>query len=223
MSRLTTATLVLAAVTAMALGPITAQASTASQVWTLGDQGQIEIGIGAGGTTNDPFLKRFLIGWRVAFHPHDVLALDLRFFVSPNLGDADRKALTNQLEQRNEVVPDLSRILFAFTPGLMMTPLHAEEGGASLDFSFFVGGGMVVTQDDEELVQGGEEQYRDQVLPAMSWGVSARVKLFERIAFGLYPQFVTHIEQVSRAEGLNLEMKNNLFMMFQFSVLPGPA
>ena len=213
----------MAVVSVMALVSNAAHASTASQLWELGDQEQIEIGFGAGLTTNDPFLRRFLIAWRVAFHPHDVLALDLRFFASPNLGDSDRKSLTNQLEQRNEVVPDLSRILFAATPGLLMTPLHAEDGNAALDFSFFVGGGLVVTQDDEELVQGGEEKYRDQVLPAMSWGAFVRVKLFNRVAIGMYPQFVSHIEQVSRAEGLNLEMKNNLFLVFQFSVLPGPA
>ena len=202
-----------------------ARAADPFDSWQIRDRGRVEIGFGAGGVTNDPFLERLLITARVAIHAHELFAIDLRFFVSPNLGESDLKETTFKMMQQKEVVPDISRLIFVFTPGVLFTPLHVEAGRlAAFDLSFFFGGGMLLTHDDEDLIamtSEGEEYFK-QVHPGLTMGMSLRVLIEPGVAFSFHPQMLTHIEQVHREDGMNLEMKNNLMMVWQVSFLtPG--
>jgi len=190
--------------------------------WMYSDRGRVEIAVGLGGVTNDPFLKRLYVVPRVALHVHEVLAVDLRFFLSPNLGDSDLSNLAGKLQHQKEVVPDISRILFAFTPGVLLTPLHLEDDGiAAFDLSLFAGAGLVVTEDDRDLISVTPEgePYFEQTHPVLAFGLSARLMLDPGVAFGFHPQWNTHVEQVHREDGMNLETKQNFFLVFSVSFL----
>jgi len=202
-------------------GPASAQTADPFESWAYGDRGRLEFGFGAGGVTNDPFLWRGGVTWRVGIHFFELLALDMRWFLAPESEeDHDLKDLTNQLLHRNEITPDISRMLFAFTPGVLFTPLHAEDGGiASLDLSFFVGGGIVHTKEDEAFLYGGSKDYIEQDHPAFTYGVSLRIKLDDVVAFGMHPQLIHHTEEVDTGWGLNEETKNNWLLNIQVSFL----
>ena len=189
--------------------------------WQYGDRGRFEIGFGAGGITNDPFLRRGGFTWRVGIHLFEMLAIDLRWFLMPDRGADDLKDLTAYLAETSEVVPDISRVLFAFTPGVLYTPLHVEDWGvASLDFSLFVGAGMMHTVEDEELIDTTEE-YAVQTHPAFSYGVNLRIKLDDVVAFSIMPQVIHHDEDVQLAfsEELFIESKANVMLNAQISFL----
>lgn len=190
--------------------------------WQYGDRGRLEIGVGAAGITNDPFVRRGGPTLRVGIHLFEAVAIDLRFFIMPDGGDKDLKGLTHMLMATKEVVPDISRMLFAFTPGVLYTPLHVEDWGiGALDFSLFVGGGIVYTEEDEELIFVSEE-YGTQVHPAFTYGVNLRIKLADVVAFSLMPQVIHHDEEVERydfSEGPLVESKANLMLNAQISFL----
>jgi len=167
-----------------------------------------------GMVTNDPFLRRILFSGKFEFHFTEISSIGAYLCFSPNLGDSDRKSLTNQLEQRNEVVPDLSRIIFVGIIDYGVSPIFGkvELGTTSIinyDIYICAGAGVLYSKDDEELVQGGDEEYRDQLHPVTSFGFGFRIAFNEWFGVRLEARSLTHIEQVSRAEGLNLEMKNN--------------
>ncbi len=182
---------------------------------------------GIGLVTNDPFLRRILFSGKFEFHITEISSVGAWICFSPNLGDSDRKPLTNQLEQRNEVVPDISRIIFAGIVDYGVSPIFGkiELGQARIinyDIYLAAGAGVLYTKDDEELVQGGEEQYRDQFHPVTSFAFGFRIAFNEWFGIRLEGRHMTHIEQVSRAEGLNLEMKNNFAVQFGTSFFLPP-
>jgi len=177
--------------------------------------------------TNDPFLRRILFSGKFEFHLTEISSIGAWLCFSPNLGDSDRKPLTNQLEQRNEVVPDISRIIFVGLVEYGVSPIFGkiELGQARIinyDLYLAAGAGVLYTKDDEELVQGGEEEYRDQIHPVTSIAFGFRIAFNEWFGIRLEAHHLTHIEQVSRAEGLNLEMKNNFAVQFGTSFFLPP-
>lgn len=180
-----------------------------------------------GMVTNDPFLRRILFAGKFEFHLTEISSIGAWICFSPNLGDSDRKPLTNQLEQRSEVVPDISRIIFAGVVDYGVSPIFGkiELGQARIinyDIYLAAGAGVLYTKDDEELVQGGEEEYREQFHPVTSFAFGFRVAFNEWFGIRLEGRHLTHIEQVSRAEGLNLEMKNNFAVQFGTSFFLPP-
>jgi len=189
--------------------------------WQYGDRGRLEIGVGGGGITNDPFLRRGGVSWRVGIHLFELLAVDLRWLLMPGRGEGDLKDLTSYLTATNEVTPDISRVLFAFTPGILFTPLHVEDWGVgALDFSLFVGGGILRTEEDEELVMPTEE-YAVQIHPAFSFGMNLRVKIADVVALSVMPQMIRHEEEVQRTDSdeMVVESKANLVFNAQISFL----
>jgi len=205
-----------------AIQPASASPADPFSTWAYGDRGRLEFGFGAGGVTNDPFLWRGGFTWRVGIHFFELLALDMRWFLSPDREADDLKGLTHMLIETKELAPDISRMTFAFTPGVLFTPLHAEDGGiASLDLSLFVGGGIVHTEDDENLILCPSEyvDYLEQDHPAFTYGVNLRIKLEDVVAFTVLPQLIHHTEEVPSSWGLNEETKNNWLLNFQVSFL----
>ena len=193
--------------------------------WQVSDRGRIELGIGAGAVTNDPFLNRLIITPRIALHIHELFAVDLRFIISPDRGEDELKDLAHRLMEQKEVVPDLSRLIFAFTPGVLFSPLHLETGnGAAFDLSFFLGGGLVVTHDDEDLAfWAGSDTYLEQVHPAFAAGVSVRMLFEPGIAISFHPQLTAHVEQYEREGAVYEETREATMMMVQVSFLPPRA
>ena len=223
MSFRTTTLLMIGCLTTVgAIRPAAAATPDPFESWAYGDRGRLEFGVGAAGVTNDPFLWRGGVTWRVGIHFFELLALDMRWFLSPDRGEDDLKGITQELIGLNEIAPDISRMLFAFTPGVLFTPLHAEDGGiASLDLSLFVGGGIVHTVDDENLINCPAEyvEYMEQDHPAFTYGVNLRIKLQDIVAFTILPQLIHHTEEVPSGWGLNEETKNNWLFNLQVSFL----
>jgi outer membrane beta-barrel protein len=172
-----------------------------------------------GMVTNDPFLRRILFAGRFEVHMTEISSIGAYLAFSPNLGESDLKQLTSQMQTRKEVVPDISRIMFVGIVDMGFSPIFGkvELGTTKIinyDIYFSAGAGVLYTIDDEELVKGGDEKYRKQIHPVTSLSFGFRVAFNEWFGIRLEGRLLTHIEQVDRAEGLNLEMKNNFAVQF---------
>jgi outer membrane beta-barrel protein len=174
---------------------------------------------GVGLVTNDPFLRRILFSGKFEFHLTEISSIGAYLCYSPDMGDSDLKQLTSRLEERKEVVPDISRIMFIGIFDVGFSPIFGKvELGTTkiINYDLYVaaGAGVLYTYDDDELVTGGEEKYRKQVHPVTSMAFGFRIAFNEWFGIRLEARLLTHIEQVDRAEGLNLEMKNNFAVQF---------
>ena len=174
---------------------------------------------GVGMVTNDPFLRRILFSGKFEFHLTEISSIGAYLCYSPDMGDSDLKQLTSRLEERKEVVPDISRIMFIGIFDVGFSPIFGKvELGTTriINYDLYVaaGAGVLYTYDDEELVTGGDEKYRKQIHPVTSMAFGFRIAFNEWFGIRLEARLLTHIEQVDRAEGLNLEMKNNFAMQF---------
>ncbi len=172
-----------------------------------------------GMVTNDPFLRRILFAGRFEVHMTEISSVGAYLAFSPNLGESDLKQLTSQMQTRKEVVPDISRIMFVGIVDVGFSPIFGkvELGTTKIinyDIYFSAGAGVLYTIDDEELVKGGDEKYRKQIHPVTSLSFGFRVAFNEWFGIRMEGRLLTHIEQVDRAEGLNLEMKNNFAVQF---------
>jgi len=172
-----------------------------------------------GMVTNDPFLRRILFAGRFEVHMTEISSIGAYLAFSPNLGESDLKQLTSQMQTRKEVVPDISRIMFVGIVDVGFSPIFGKvELGTTriinYDIYFSAGAGVLYTKDDEELVKGGDEKYRSQIHPVTSLSFGFRIAFNEWFGVRLEGRLLTHIEQVDRAEGLNLEMKNNFAVQF---------
>jgi len=188
--------------------------------WQYRDAGRIEVGVGGGFVPKDLFLAQSSVNWRVAIHVHELFAVDLRWLASPTEGEADVRYLTHLLENRWDVDTHLSRVAFAFTPGLLVSPLHAEAPGfGALDVSFYVGGGMVRTLIDFRGAPVGDDSYTDQIHPVFVLCPSIRLKIADVVAIGFHPIYMVYPEQEGRADGLLEQVKRPGWLIWQVSLL----
>ena len=172
-----------------------------------------------GMVTNDPFLRRILFAGKFEFHVTEVSSIGAYIAFSPNMGDSDLKQLTSKLQEQKEVVPDISRIIFAGIVDVGFSPIFGKvELGTTriinYDLYLAAGAGILYTHDDEELITGGRPEYFKQVHPVTSLAFGFRIAFNEWFGVRVEARLLTHIEQVHRDDGMNLEMKNNFAVQF---------
>jgi len=111
----------------------------------------LELGSHVGMIVNDPFVTRTLIGGSANWHMTDVLGIELHSTFSPDLGEADWKQITHQLVHNNQVVPELSKILYNGQLTTQFSPVYGKVAGRRglvyFDMYGVVGVGTVLTHD----------------------------------------------------------------------------
>ncbi|HMV65316.1 MAG TPA: outer membrane beta-barrel domain-containing protein [Myxococcota bacterium] len=180
-----------------------------------------------GGVTNDPFIRRVMFGGAIAYHPTEIFGIELMGGFSPNLGDADHKAVTKQILSANQVSPEISRMMAYGLLNLNFSPFYGKVavfGRNSIIFDFYgtFGTGIVYTVDDLEVTQQTLDQKalatERQVHPALSFGGGVRV-MFGRVG-GIRFE-VRDISYIGVLQATQLELKNNLSLMAGASLFFG--
>jgi len=171
--------------------------------------------------TNDPFLRRIIFSGKFEFHLTEITSIGAYLAFSPNLGESDLKQLTSKLQHQKEVVPDISRIVFCGIFDLGFSPIFGKvELGATkiINYDLYIapGIGVLYTQDDEDLIAKTPEgePYFKQIHPVTSIAFGFRIAFNEWFGVRVEARLLTHIEQVHREDGMNLEMKNNFVVAF---------
>ena len=117
----------------------------------------LNVGAGFGTNYNDPFISQTFV--RVdAGYQFGVVGVEASVLYSPDRGQDDWKALTEQLVNYNRVSPDISKVgLGGDLQAVFMTP-SSSAGAAKVSAGMAWGVGMVYTADD--LVALGDESER---------------------------------------------------------------
>lgn len=167
---------------------------------------------GAGAVTNDPFIyTRFLsIGYEARPEARISFGGDLQF--SPDLGEADWRAITKQLIEENHVSPDISKIQYAGRVGLTVFPVHHIGRTYTTKFGFGTSTGLVRTSEslealdpestNMERVKSTQQQFH----PCFGTALSAEVWRADGFGIRMRRDQLIYIETVS---GTILEMKTN--------------
>ena len=183
---------------------------------------------------NDNFIRRLHVGLGLSYHINDILGIELNIGYLPNLGNNDYKPLTLLLQRAEEVVPDISRVVFSGLLGATISPIFGKvELGAlriiNYDLYFTAGAGVVQTTDDTEIIKSdcdgltvrerkSEEQrvngcyLVDQTHFASFFGGGIRIVFNKWIGIKLDVRNITHIEQAWRSGDIGLEMKHSLLV-----------
>lgn len=181
--------------------------------------GRYEGGPHIGFVTNDPFVNRYLVGAGITYHVTEIFAVEASGTFSPDLKDADRKPITQQIILENGVTPDISKIQFYFDGNFQFSPIYgkvAVGSGRIIVFDLFgiFGAGVVNTLDDLEALQKEEDEAakatESQFHPTLNYGGGIRVILSESFAVRLEGRGLSYIEVL---EGTTLEMKNNFTLL----------
>jgi outer membrane beta-barrel protein len=115
--------------------------------------GRYEAAPHIGFVTNDPFVNRYLVGAGLTYHVTEIFGVELSGTFSPDFGDADRKPITDQIIEFNEVTPDISKIQFYVNGNFQFSPIYGKVAvgrGKIIVFDVFglFGTGVVNTRDD---------------------------------------------------------------------------
>ncbi len=170
---------------------------------------------------NDPFVHRIQFGGSFAFHPTEVLGIELNAAYSPSFGEngeGDLKGITNDLVEENEVVPQVSRLMWHATANFQYAPIYgkiATTRGNTITFDLFgvFGLGAAGVSDDVFLGTDGDPDpeaidQADQVLFTMSVGGGLRMAFNRTVALRFDVRTLSYIN--SRVQNSTLEVKNNL-------------
>jgi len=162
---------------------------------------------------NDPFIWRYVLGAGVAYHPSEVLGVELDADFSPDLGRGDWKPITAQLIDKNNVTPGVSRWMWSTGASLLFSPVHAKAAlrGHLIDFELFgrVGAAIVHTEDDPETLGDPDGVFTLRTLsenhPAAVAGGGVRAQLGGSAALRIEGRSVSYTETL---EGGSLQKKN---------------
>jgi outer membrane beta-barrel protein len=189
--------------------------------------GRGEIAPMVGFVTNDPFLRRYVVGLDAQYHVTEVFALDLHFGFSPDFGRGDWKPITIQIFDENQVTPDISKLEWYTTFNFDYSPIYGKVavGRTIINFDIFglFGAGIVNTKDDLEALDKEDDQFalatQRQIHPALSMGGGARVVFGTSVALRVEVRTLSYIETI---ESTTLELKNNVMFLGGVSFLfPG--
>jgi outer membrane beta-barrel protein len=181
--------------------------------------GRYEAAPHIGFVTKDPFINRYLIGASFSYHITEIFALEAEGSFSPDFGEADRKAITQQLIHENRVSPDISKIMWNGSFNFQYSPIYgkvAVSGKNIVNFDIFgvFGTGVVNTKDDLDALQCEEDPAclasAVQIHPTTNFGGGVRVIFNENIAARLEGRSMIYIETI---QSTTLEMKNNFMLL----------
>lgn len=181
--------------------------------------GRYEASPHIGFVTNDPFVNRYLIGAAFAYHVTEIFAIELSGTFSPDFGDGDRKAITDQIINDNGVTPDISKIQFYVNGNFQFSPIYGKIAvGANkiilFDLYGVFGTGVVNTKDDLVALQKTEDPFaietESQYHPTLNYGGGVRVIFGESFALRIEGRGLSYIEVL---ESTTLEMKNNFTLL----------
>jgi outer membrane beta-barrel protein len=185
--------------------------------------GRYEASPHLGFVTNDPFINRYLIGAAFAYHVTEIFGVEVSGTFSPTFGDLDRKAITTQIIEENQVTPDISRIQFYVNGNFQFSPIYGKVAigsGKIIVFDLFgvFGTGVVNTNDDLVALQKTEDPAaiatQVQFHPTLNFGGGIRVIFSETFAFRIEGRGLSYIEVL---ESTTLEMKNNFTLLSSLS------
>lgn len=174
--------------------------------------------------TNDPFINRYLLGVALSRHVTEVFSVEATWTFSPDFGEGDWKAITEQLVNNNQVSPDISKIEHFGTVNFQYSPIYgklAVVGANIINFDIFAafGGGYVVTRDDLKALQAEDDPQaqatENQFHPATTFGGGFRVTFNDMVAARVEARSLIYIETINST---TLEMKNNLLFMAGASI-----
>lgn len=181
-----------------------------------------------GFVTNDPFIRRYLFGANVAYHPTEIFGIELSGTFSPDFGDLDKKPITTQITEENQVTPDISKITWYATLNLTFSPIFGKLAVIDrtvINFDVFgtFGAGVVGTDDDLEVLQKTEDEFalasEKQIHPALTFGGGLRIIFSKAFALRFEGRGLSYIEVI---EGTTLELKNNVTLLIGASIFfPG--
>lgn len=119
---------------------------------------------GTFGGGGDDFVRRGGGGLRVSFLPIRFVGAELLMFAMPELGPASYTQRLNVFRFAAEVAPDISPETGLFTGSVLLVPLlgrvtFPDGARGELGLHLGLGGGMVATVDDVDLVQHVCAQY----------------------------------------------------------------
>jgi len=190
--------------------------------------GRYELSPHVGFVTNDPFINRYLLGVAFTYHPTEVLGVEVAGTFSLNLGNADRKPVTNQIIDSNGVTPDISKIQLYVEGNVEFSPIYGKVaiGGERIigfDIYGVFGTGAVQTLDDLEALKKEDDPEaqatQSQWHPSLNYGGGVRVELSPGFAVRLEGRGLSYIEVI---ESSTLEMKNNFTLLASASLFfPG--
>lgn len=183
--------------------------------------GRYEIAPHMGALTNDPFINRYLIGASFTFHTTEIFGFEVSGSFSPDFGQGDWKAVTEQLVTRNRVSPDISKVQYYAGAAFVFSPIYgkiavANRGIIKFDIYMAIGAGIANTQEDLEALQAENDPSNpawltaNQNHPTTNLGGGVRVIFSENFAARLEGRTLSYVETVS---GDTLEMKNNFLVL----------
>ncbi len=181
--------------------------------------GRFEASPTVGFVTNDPFIKRYLLGASVSYHLTEVFAIEGVGIWSPDFGDQDRKIITDQLINENKVSPDISKIEGFGNFNFVFSPIYGKIAVSDrkiINFDVFgsFGTGVVKTNDDLEALNAEDDEAalatEHQTHVTTNFGGGFRVIFSKNFAARLEGRSMVYVETIGSE---TLEMKNN-FMLF---------
>jgi len=188
----------------------------------------------------DDFIQRIAVGGAVGFHINDVISVEAMFNYLPNLNEADYKPLTQRLRNRDEVVPDISRLMFLGVLNLAISPIYGKVELGTLriiNYDLFVtaGAGVAGTVDDTFIIQspcdglprreakataGCEFVHQEHFVTNIGGGL--RLVFNEWIGVRVDGRTFMHIEQTFRDGEVGLDMKQNFMVSIGASLFFPP-
>ena len=198
---------------------------------------RVEVTPQIGYVGNDHFIRRLGVGISVGFHINEILALEVLVSYLPDLGETDYKPLTKRFRNEEEVVPDISRVVFLGVLNMALSPIYGKVELGTLriiNYDLYVAAGMGIaaTKDDTAIIRSPCDglttmrerkadtangcHYVDQTHFVTNAGGGLRIVFNEWIGVRLDARQFTHIEQVYRDESgqgeIGLEMKQNFMV-----------
>jgi len=137
---------------------------------------------------------------------------------SPDLGEADWKAITKQIITENQVTPDISKLQYLGALSFTFSPIYgkvAVMGRNIVNFDIYAnfGTGFVNTRDDLEALQKPDApiaiQTEKQFHPTLNFGGGIRMIFNPSFALRVDGRGMSYIEVL---ESTTLEMKNNMMV-----------
>jgi len=180
--------------------------------------GRFEASPFLGFVTNDPFIKRNILGAGLNYHPTEIFSFEGTVAFSPDMGEADYRPITKQLIANNGVSPDISKILFFGSAAFQFSPIYgklAVVGGHIINFDLYGSFGLGVVHTVEDLEALGTDTSTDAQATAsqnhatINFGGGLRVIFTPSVAARLDVRSMVYNETVNSN---TLEYKNPLLL-----------